>query len=85
MGVRIIRELVCDLCGDGEGVRRWRVTDTDTNKTVSPDLCKACSKPFQAVFDKLPAGKRGQTRKRPVVTEADVRRARRAAQKKPAK
>lgn len=76
MAERVIRELICDLCGSDKDVRRWRITKTDDGKTVSPDLCEKHSGILDEVFAALPAGKRGQTRARRVLTEAEVKKLR---------
>ena len=78
MAVRVIKEVVCDLCGSGDEVRRFRVTRANgTVKTVSPDLCAEHSAVLDEMFKKLPKGKRGQVAPHRVVTEKQVRAARR--------
>ena len=73
MAVVVRKELVCDECGAAEGVMRWRITRTSDGRTVSPDLCSDHSQFLENIFDKLPTGKRGQSRARPVLTEEQVR------------
>ena len=70
---RVIRELICDCCGSDDRVRRWRLTKIEEGKTVSPDLCQKHSEFLEEVFKALPAGKRGQTRARRVLTEKEVK------------
>jgi hypothetical protein len=77
LGTRIVRVMICDLCGGENGVRRWRLALAGDGKKVSPDLCESCEKPFVEIMEKLPNGKRGQTQGRPVLTEAQVRAKRR--------
>ena len=73
MAERVIRELICDCCGSDAKVRRWRITKVDEGKTVSPDLCDVHSEFMEEVFKALPAGTRGQTRARRVLTEKQVK------------
>ena len=76
--MQIVKELVCDLCGSAEEVRRWRVTRANGSvKTVSPDLCSDHSTLLDEMFKKLPKGKRGQVSRHKVMTEKQVRAARR--------
>lgn len=85
VGVRLIRELVCDLCGSADQVNRWVLTRE--GKRRSPDLCLRHAKPLQELFDSLPE-KRGNQGKRQVLTEAQVKqkaRAYRSRQKRAAK
>lgn len=82
MAVRITKDLVCDVCGrDGGTVQRWKITRTADNKSVSPDLCDQHSELLEDLFKRLPAGRRGQTRARQVLTEDAVKA---KARKKPA-
>lgn len=81
MAVELTKRLVCDMCGSAEGVQRWRLAKAKDGRRVSPDLCEVCGKPFEEVMAKMPRGKRGQTKARPVVTEDQVRAARRRPKK----
>ena len=85
MAVRITRDLVCDMCGrDGGTVQRWKITRTADNKSVSPDLCEEHSKCLEDLYDILPAGRRGQTRARRVLTVEELEQTKKAA-KRPAR
>ncbi|HKN44286.1 MAG TPA: hypothetical protein VJW23_10200 [Propionibacteriaceae bacterium] len=82
LGVRVVRELVCDLCGSTDGVLRWHLQRE--GKKRSPDLCDKHGKPLVELLESLPA-KRGNQGQREVLTEAQVKqkvRAFRAAAKK---
>lgn len=81
MAEELTRRLVCDMCGGTKGVQRWRLAKASDGRRVSPDLCVDCGKPFEEVLARMPRGKRGQSKARPVVTEADVRAARRRGRK----
>jgi hypothetical protein len=75
MAVRVIKERTCDCCGSNDSVERWRVTNP-AGRQVSPDLCVKCAGPFVKVMERLPEGKRGQTQRRVVVSEAYIRKQR---------
>lgn len=82
VGVRVVRELVCDVCGSAEDVQRWHLQKGRRQR--SPDLCVKHSTPLEELFDSLPE-KRGNQGKREVLTEAQVKqkvRTFRAAAKK---
>jgi len=70
LGVRVVRELVCDLCGSTEKVERWTLGKKGRQK--SPDLCVEHGKVLHDIYDDLPA-KRGNQGKREVLTEAQVK------------
>lgn len=62
----VTKSYVCDVCGGDGEVRRWRIVRSSDGKTVSPDLCLEHSELLDLLFDKLPKGRRGQTRARRV-------------------
>lgn len=72
MVTKVIRELICDLCGSNEGVRKWRI-QSDTGRKASPDLCAKDAKVLEQVLKKVPAGTGKRSTPRPVLTEAQIR------------
>jgi len=70
VGVRLVRELVCDLCGSTDRVERWVLSKNGRQK--SPDLCAKDGKMLHELYDSLPA-KRGNRGKREVLTEVQVK------------
>ena len=74
MAARTTTELVCDLCGETRGVRRWRIELAgDNRRRASPDLCKEHSAVLDEVLKKFPAGTGRRPRRRQVLTEAQIR------------
>jgi hypothetical protein len=76
MATLVTRTSICDVCESDRGVTRWRITEP-SGRTISADLCAEHQEPLTTIFKKLPTGKRGQVQKHKVVTEAQVRQARR--------
>jgi hypothetical protein len=69
MGTRLVRELVCDICGSNDRVQRWGLLKDGRRK--SPDLCHGHGAPLEKLYADLP-DKRGNKGKREVLTEAQV-------------
>jgi hypothetical protein len=76
VGVKVTRELVCDLCGSNKKVARWHLQRTDGAKR-SPDLCEKCAGPLEKILDVLP-DKRGNRGRPVVITEAQLKAKKRA-------
>lgn len=71
MGVKVTRELVCDLCGSNKKVFRWHIQRHDGAKR-SPDLCDIHAKPLEEIVGVV-ADKRGSRGKPVVITESQLR------------
>lgn len=86
MVVQTIRQRICDECGSSDKVEQYRIVYVRIARTLTVDLCPEHGAPLEAWAKKLPTGKRGKTVGQPVVSEAEVRKARRTttARKKPA-
>lgn len=80
MAVRVTKDLICDICGGDEGVSRYRFTRVRDDRKITADLCAEHAGIIEELFKLMPAGKRGQTRARPVLTEAEI-----VAKRKPRK
>ena len=71
LGVRVVRKLVCDLCGSEKDVERWHL-EKDKRKRFT-DLCDRHGKPLAEIFEAAPE-RRGDQGKREVLTEAQVKK-----------
>ena len=69
----------CDLCGSEDGVTRYRIEYVAIGRSLTADLCATHRKPLERLREKVPpkGGRLAGPRRRPVVTEAQVKRARR--------
>lgn len=78
MAMEITKRRVCDICGDGGGIKTYRVGVVGNGRGVSPDLCAEHAKPLEEAMAAVPKGRSssGLRKAPPVRTEAQVRKLR---------
>ena len=83
MVTKTVRIVACDLCGlDGEDVQRYVLTSEDGRRTVDLHEKHESEVTLEKIKQLVPV-RRGQNMKgQPVVTEAEVRKARKRTQAK---
>lgn len=79
MATQIIKQRVCDICGDDRGVRTFRLGVVGDGRGVSPDLCAKHCKPIEEAMAAVPPARSGSPLRKapPVRTEAQVKKLRR--------
>lgn len=84
--MKVTRMRVCDICGNEQGVCRYRITklEDSAQRTGTVDLCSEHGDVVEAAMGAAPMSRRGRKSAKPVVSLDDIPK-KRTAKKTPAR